>query len=130
MNGMTIRAQFQPVVDEFIADLTEFSTGAYLQEGETEFWEEPFDPAALPELKHILERLLDALDVLPDDPPGEMLAAVVKKSAAELNSFNDRHEGAVIEQEERQVVDKLIYDAAAATGADDEALGELPDLDQ
>lgn len=127
---MTIRAQFQSAVDEFIDDLNEFATGAYLQEGETEFWEEPFDAKVLPELKGILERMLDGLDMLPDDPPGEVLAAVVKKSGAELMEFNARNENAVIEQEERQFVDKLIYDAAAATGADDEALQELPDLDQ
>lgn len=130
MKSMTIRSQFQPAVDEFIGDLHEFATGAYLKEGETEFWEEPFDPAALPELKGILERLLDALDVLPDDPPGDLLAAVVQKFAGELNAFNDRQHGAVVEQEEHQFIDKLVYESAAATGADDEALGELPDLEQ
>lgn len=126
---MTIRAEFQPTVDEFIDDLTQFATGSYLQEGETEFWEEPYDPKVLAELKTILERLLDGLDVLPDDPPGEALTAVVQKSLAELSAFNQRNEGAVIEPEERQIIDKLIYDAAAATGADDDALAELPDLE-
>lgn len=126
---MTIRAEFQPTVDEFIDDLNEFASGSYLQEGETEFWEQPFDPKALPELKTILERLLDGLDKLPDDPPAEALTAVVNKSLGDLSKFNRKHEGAVIEPEERQVISKLIYDAAAATGADDEALSELPDLE-
>lgn len=126
---MTIRAEFQPTIDEFIDDLNQFASGAYLQEGETEFWDEPYDPKVLPQLKSILERMLDGLDVLPDDPPADALTAVVNKSITELAAFNRKNEGAVIEPEEREVIDKLIYDAAAATGADDEALAELPDFE-
>ncbi|AWB81895.1 hypothetical protein C3B44_05610 [Corynebacterium yudongzhengii] len=127
---MTIRAQFQPQVDEFIDDLYQFATGSYLKDGETEFWEQPFDPKALPELKAILERLLDGLDALPDDPPGGALSKVVTVSVQELEAFNARHADAVIEPEERASIREIIQDAAAATGADDEALGELPDFEQ
>ena len=63
----SIRAQFQPEVDEFIDDLTTFATGSYLQDEDKDLWEEPFDPAVLPDLKRILEMFLDALDVLGDD---------------------------------------------------------------
>ena len=126
---MTIRSDFQSDVDQFIATLTEFATGSYLQEGETEFWEAPFDPAALPELKGILEKMLDALELLPDDPDGEALATVVNASADRLRTFNSRHEDAILEPEEWEEIQELIVAAAAATGADDEALAELPSFD-
>lgn len=126
---MSIRAQFQPEVDEFISDLHSFATGSYLAEGETEFWEQPFDPEALPQLKTILEKLLDALDALPADPDGELLAAVAKRTSEELAEFNRAHADAVIEPEERTQIQELLFNAAAATGADDEALAEIPELE-
>lgn len=129
MAAMTIRSDFQADVDQFIADLTEFATGSYLQEGETEFWEEPFDPKALPELKSILEKMLDALELLPDDPDGEALAAVINATHERLHAFNNEHEGAILEVEEWQEIQDLIESAAGATGADDEALAELPGFD-
>ncbi|MDR7329351.1 hypothetical protein [Corynebacterium guangdongense] len=126
---MTIRSDFQSDVDQFIATLTEFATGSYLQEGETEFWEAPFDAKALPELKSILEKMLDALELLPDDPDGEALATVVNASVDRLRAFNSRHEDAILEPEEWEEIQELIVAAAGATGADDEALAELPSFD-
>ena len=61
---MTIRATFQPSVDEFISTLEEFATGSYLKEDEKEFWDEPFDVKTLPDLRFILENYLDSLDKL------------------------------------------------------------------
>ncbi|GAB3695623.1 hypothetical protein [Corynebacterium nasicanis] len=125
---MSIRRDFQKNVDEFIADLTEFATGSYLKEEEKDFWDQPFDPAALPELKKILENLLDTLDLL-SDPPAEDLVKVVQAAVDELESFNDRHNGAILEPEETAELNTLIHEASAATGADDEALAELPEID-
>ena len=126
---MTIRAEFQQNVDDFITELTEFATGSYLTANEKEFWDQPFDPAVLPELKTILEELLDALDILPADPPAEALVTVVQKAVDKLEAFNRAHEDAVLEPEETSVLNELIHDASAATGADDEALSELPEID-
>lgn len=129
MTDMTIRVEFQPVIDEFITDLTSFATGSYLKDDEKEFWEQPFDATVLPELKSLLEKLLDTLDALPADPTAETLAAVVQVSIDELEEFNTRHHGAVLEPEEKQELGELIHDASAATGADDEALAELPEFE-
>ncbi len=128
-DGMTIRSEFQPAVDEFISDLEDFATGSYLKPEEKEFWDQPFDPAVLPELKRLLEKLLDDLDLLPDDPSAETLAAVVRNRVDELAEFNARHHDAVIEPEEKDILAGIIHDAAAATGAEDAALAELPELD-
>ena len=57
----TIREKFQADVDEFIEDLTTFASGSYLSDEDKDLWEEPFDPAVLPDLKHILEMFLDCL---------------------------------------------------------------------
>lgn len=126
---MTIRAEFQQTVDEFISNLHSFATGDYLKPDEKEFWEQPFDPAVLPELKGILEQLLDALDVLPADPTAETLVKVVQVTVDSLAAFNERNHDAVLEPEETAELNELIHDASAATGADDEALAELPEID-
>lgn len=129
MATMTIRSQYQPVVDEFIDDLRQFATGSYLAEDEKDFWERPYDPAALPPLKKILERMLDSLDQLPDDPEAEDLVAVVSGTYRELTAFNGAHENAVIEPEERQEIEELVRNACASTSADEDTLRELPDFD-
>lgn len=129
MFPMSIRAEFQPTVDEFMSNLNSYATGDYLKEDEKDFWEQPFDPKVLPGLRAILERLLDAFDQVPDDPEGDVLAAVVNPFVEELRAFNAKHEDAVIEPEEWEELATLIHDAAAATGADDEALRSLPELD-
>lgn len=126
---MTIRAEFQPTVDEFISNLNSFATGDYLKAEEKEFWDQPFDPAVLPELKSTLEKFLDALDVLPADPSAEMLVKVVQVTVDDLTDFNEKNHGAVLEPEEMAELNELIHDASAATGADDEALAELPEID-
>lgn len=128
MTDMSIRRDFQSNVDEFIADLTEFATGSYLKEDEREFWDQPFDPAVLPDLKTILENLLDTLDLL-SDPPAEELVKVVQAAVDELEAFNAKHHDAILEPEETAELNELIHDASAATGADDEALAELPEID-
>ncbi|MEX3514155.1 MULTISPECIES: hypothetical protein [unclassified Corynebacterium] len=126
---MSIRADFQPTVDEFIANLKSFATGDYLKEDEKEFWDQPFDPAVLPDLKEIIEGLLDDLDAVPDDPNGDVLSAVIAKRQVELVAFNKANDYAVLEPEEKEELAELIYSASAATGADDEALAQIPELD-
>lgn len=126
---MTIRAEFQPTVDEFISNLNSFATGDYLKPDEKEFWDQPFDPEVLPELRSILEKLLDALDVLPADPTAETLVKVVQVTVDDLVDFNTKNHDAVLEPEEMAELNELIHDASAATGADDEALAELPEID-
>lgn len=125
----SIRAQFQPEVDEFIDDLTTFATGSYLQDEDKELWEEPFDPAVLPDLKKLLEMFLDALDLLGDDPEGDALVKVVAPFYENLEAFNEKHANAVLEPEEKADIETLVFRAAAATGATDEALNELPELE-
>lgn len=83
----------------------------------------------LPELKKILEKLLDALDVLPADPSAEMLVKVVQVTVDNLIEFNTKNHDAVLEPEEMAELNELIHDASAATGAEDEALAELPEID-
>ncbi|MDN6136421.1 hypothetical protein [Corynebacterium sp.] len=126
---MSIRATYQPQIDEFLSNLESFATGDYLNEEEKEFWDQPFDPKALPALRTILERRLDAFDAIPDDPTGSQLKGAVVPFLDELEAFNRKNEDAIIEPEEKQELNELIAQAAADTGADDEALSELPELD-
>ncbi len=126
---MTIRAEFQPTVDEFMSNLQSFATGDYLKEDEKEFWEAPFDAAVLPRLRTILESFLDDMDKLPDDPEGSLLSAAVQPTVDKLAAFNQENADAVLEPEEKEELTEFIHSASAATGADDEALAQLPELD-
>lgn len=126
---MTIRAEFQPTVDEFMSNLQSFATGDYLKEDEKEFWEAPFDAAVLPCLRTILESFLDDMDKLPDDPEGSLLRAAVQPTVDKLAAFNQENADAVLEPEEKEELTEFIHSASAATGADDEALAQLPELD-
>lgn len=126
---MTIRSEFQPTVDEFMSNLQSFATGDYLKEEEREFWEAPFDAAVLPRLRTILESFLDDMDKLPDDPEGSLLSAAVRPTVDKLAAFNQENADAVLEPEEKEELTELIHSASAATGADDEALAQIPELD-
>ena len=46
-----------------------------------------------------------------------------------MSEFNAAHANAVLEPEEKADLESLVFQAAAATGADDEALNELPELE-
>ncbi|MGP6173181.1 hypothetical protein [Corynebacterium sp. A21] len=126
---MSIRATFQPTVDEFIDNLESFATGSYLKPDEKEFWEEPFDAAVLPELRDILEKFLDALDLLAGDPPVETLVKVVQTTIDDLDTFNVRNADAVIEPEEKEELTQLLHQACAATGVEAAVIAELPEMD-
>lgn len=127
--AMSIRATFQPTVDEFIDNLESFATGSYLKPDEKEFWDEPFDAAVLPELRDILEKFLDALDLLAGEPVAETLVKVVQTTIDDLDAFNARHADAVIEPEEKEELTQLLHDACAATGVEESALADLPEMD-
>lgn len=126
---MTIREQFQDDVNEFIDDLTTFATGSYLNEGEKELWDEPFDPAVLPDLKRLMEMYLDTLDLVDADPGAEKLNAVVEPFFTNLHEFNSQHADAVLEPEEKADLQDFAYRAAAATGAAEDAVNSLPELE-
>ncbi|MDO5031580.1 hypothetical protein [Corynebacterium sp.] len=126
---MSIRADFQPTVDEFIGNLESFATGDYLKDEEKEFWDAPFDASVLPQLRGILEEALDGLDRLPDDPDGNALVSVVSPAVEKIATFNHNNEDAIVEPEEKEELTELFYNASAATGADDDALAQLPELD-
>ena len=83
----------------------------------------------LPDLKKLLETFLDALDLLGDDPEGDALVKVVAPFYDNLEEFNEKHANAVLEPEEKADIETLVFRAAAATGATDEALNELPELE-
>ncbi len=125
---MSIRADFQPQVDEFIANLESFATGDYLRDEEKEFWDQPFDPKVLLQLRQVVEDFLDALDALPDDPDAEILTGAARPFARRLEEFNAKAADAVLEPEEWAELTELMESAAAATGAGEEALAALPEL--
>lgn len=126
---MTIRTQFQTDVDEFISDLREFASGSYLREEEREFWDQPFDPAVLPQLQEILEAFLDGLDALPEGAEVDAVNQLVGTTITAIDEFNAQHADAVVEPEEREELNALFRKAVAASAASNEALSSLPELE-
>ena len=124
-----IRAQFQSEVDEFIDDLTMFASGSYLSEDDKDLWDEPFDPAVLPELRVMLEAFLDEIDALGATPEDQQLVGLVGPFYERLEAFNVRHADAVLEPEERADIETLVIRACTAAGATDEALEALPEFE-
>lgn len=118
-----IRDTFQPQLDEFIGDLTSYATGDYLTEEDREFWSEPFDAAAVDEVRDVIERYFGALDSLASagEPASqESLLAALDAVTAALATVNDKHDGAVIEPEERDALVPMLLAAARAAGLDAE----------
>ncbi|MFP7365760.1 hypothetical protein SFC07_08325 [Corynebacterium callunae] len=126
---MSIRATFQPTVDEFISTLEEFATGSYLQDDEKEFWDEPFDAKVLPDLRKILERYLDALDKVGEAPELDEVNSIAQKTLDEVEKFNTKHHGAVVEPEEKEEISQLMFDAAKLTGANDLSEEGFPEFE-
>lgn len=126
---MSIRATFQPTVNEFIATLEEFATGSYLKADEKEFWDEPFDVKVLPELRTILENYLDTLDGMDKGPEQDVLNTAAQNTLDELEKFNTKHHGAVIEPEEKEEISELLFAAAKLTGAEDLSLESFPEFE-
>ncbi|MEZ2121316.1 hypothetical protein QWU43_03770 [Corynebacterium sp. CCM 9204] len=113
---MSISQQFAPDVDEFIDDLETFASGSYLGKDEKEFWDQPFDPSVLPTLRTILMGFLTELDLLPASPGAENIIDAVTRFITAVETFNVRHADAVIEPEEFDELNSLIFRAITATG--------------
>ncbi|AZA11432.1 hypothetical protein [Corynebacterium gerontici] len=109
----------QAMIDEFLADLEEFATGAYLKPEEKEFWEPPFDPEAIPELRRLLERFSASVD---SKHFGEQVGAL----EAALDEFNSKHFDAVIEPEEHEELNQLIANIAEIHGVDLAKVSQFP----
>lgn len=129
MSDMSIRATFQPTVNEFISTLEEFATGSYLKADEKEFWDEPFDVKALPELRHILENYLDTLDKIGQTPELDAVNTTAQNTLDELDKFNTRYHDAVIEPEEKEEIVELLFNAAKLTDAEELSLESFPEFE-
>lgn len=126
---MSIRESMQASVDEFIANLESYATGSYLRENEKEFWEQPFDPAVLPELRSIVEAFLDSLDRLGDEPSQEAIHGVVNGFIDRTQAFDDTNAGAVIEPEEENDLNLFIHRALETGGFDEETIASTPEFE-
>lgn len=129
MEHMSIRESMQASVDEFIANLESYATGSYLRENEKEFWEQPFDPAVLPELRSIVEAFLDSLDRLGDEPSQEAIHGVVNGFIDRTQAFDDTNAGAVIEPEEENDLNLFIHRALETGGFDEETIASTPEFE-
>lgn len=129
MEHMNIRESMQASVDEFIANLESYATGSYLREDEKEFWEQPFDPEVLPELRTIVEAFLDSLDRLGTEPSMEAVHGVVNGFIDKTEAFDEKCAGAVIEPEEENDLNLFIHRALEAGKYDEETIASVPEFE-
>lgn len=106
-------------VEEFLADLEAFATGAYLREEDKEFWEQPYDPAAVVELRAILEGFLR----------GPATVARASACIEQLCAMNREYGYAVIEPEEEAELTAFFHRALAAAGVMEEEFKSLPEFE-
>lgn len=115
----------QEFIEQFVHDLHCYATGSYLRETDKEFWEQPFDPQVLPELKALLERFLsDVANLTAGDAVTRAVTLI-----HDLNAFNRRHADAVIEPEEEEELTTFIQDVLYERGVDEEMLKTLPEFE-
>ncbi|WP_276849943.1 hypothetical protein, partial [Corynebacterium pyruviciproducens] len=119
----------QASVDEFIANLESYATGSYLRDNEKEFWEQPFDPEVLPELRGIVQDFLDSLDRLGGDPSMEAVNGVVNGFIERTEDFDEKNAGAVIEPEEENDLNLFIHRALEAGGISEEIISSCPQFE-
>lgn len=106
----------QSFIDEFTEQLEAFGSGSYLSEDDRDFWDQPFDPAVVPELKGILLKFADALPE--EDAPGEAWDAWIAPFAAAVDAFNAKHDYAVVELEEEADLRQWIARLGQARGVE------------
>ncbi|WKD61198.1 hypothetical protein CCICO_05850 [Corynebacterium ciconiae DSM 44920] len=118
------RSRFDEWITTLCTDLTDFATGAYLAEGDTEYWEEPYPAAVVPLVESVLRGFLDrayrcatgsstpASDTVAPSPElaGEQAEDVapyaaalhreVEQAVAELKRINDSVDDALLDTEE------------------------------
>ena len=126
---MSIRESMQASVDEFIANLESYATGSYLRDNEKEFWEQPFDPEVLPELRGIVQDFLDSLDRLGGDPSMEAVNGLVNGFIERPEDFDEKNAGAVIEPEEENDLNLFIHRALEAGGISEEIISSCPQFE-
>lgn len=113
-------------VCEFIENLNSFATGDYLGEEEKRFWEQPFDPAVLPELALLIRGYVDSITgpLTAEDTRASILGFYHR-----LDEFNRRYGYAVIEPEEMEEINDIILTAWNAHGDLLSLIGKLPELE-
>ncbi|AKE41227.1 Uncharacterised protein [Corynebacterium kutscheri] len=120
---MNLSTQFRPIIDEFIANLETFATGSYLKEEEREFWEQPFDPAALPRLRALLEAFLSKVETTNVDETSAI--TLTTQFFTRLSDFNAEYADAVIEPEEQEEIISFVHQVFLSRGIEIEELPEF-----
>ncbi|MBN9643496.1 hypothetical protein ACFSSC_03675 [Corynebacterium mendelii] len=107
-------------IEEFVGELKDFATGAYLREEEKHNWMPLIDPSAVDDVAQVLDRGLTALDSAAGDPAAAEQAVACWWDA--LIDCNRRHDGALIEDDDETRLRQLIRRAGTACGADEDNL--------
>lgn len=133
--------------DNFLDNLHSMATGSYLREEDKEFWEAPYPESVVSEARLILDDLIsdanNASAVAPhdfqqaaetggeagDEDAGtitsvETLAmiSVVNRHVNPLLALSEKHDGAMLEDEEVSDLNELIRALSRKVGADEEAV--------
>ncbi|MCS4535091.1 hypothetical protein [Corynebacterium sp. HS2168-gen11] len=126
---MSIVEQFTPQVERFIADLELFASGGYLRDGEDAYWDQPFPPTALPELRQLL---LDYLETVAgyQTYDSEIALGSIIALYDQLEAFNEQYQWSVIEPEEEADIQALLVEVWQARRLPEIFLQAIPLLSE
>ena len=131
---MADREKSNALIAEFIANLSVFATGSYLRDHEKEFWEPPFDVAALTEVQALLEQYVQTVSNRAD----ELLHAQSPEDAHQaftaglfglyhdLAMLNSEYHDAVLEVEEEREIEEILAQLWMSLGIIPAVVSTLP----
>lgn len=127
------------LIVSFTDNLTVFATGGYLREEEREFWQEPFDPVVIPQLRALLVHHSEAAVKLSRRlgiPPTDLSTAELEFTQSifqlydELDQLNERCFGAVIEPEEEAEIEEILHQLWARCGIIPTVASAIPSFEE
>lgn len=113
----TVNTTITSARDAFLDNLHAMATGSYLREEDKEFWEAPYPVSVVNEARVTLDTLIDASKSAGRDD-AESFHAALTRAVRELTELSDKHDGAVLEDEEIEDFTTLVRALCSEVGAD------------
>lgn len=131
---MADREKVNELIAEFTANLSCFATGSYLRDHEKEFWEPPFDAAAIPKVRGLLDQYVQAVGHLVDELIREDIPEYAHQEFifslfglyCDLAQLNAQYHYAVLEAEEEKDIEEILSQLWMSLGIIPAVISTLP----
>lgn len=128
------REKINTLIAEFIANLSVFATGSYLRDHEKEFWEPPFDVAAIPRVQALLDQYVQTVSNRADELILQQSSEDVYQEFTtglfglyyDLAQLNSQYHDAVLEVEEEREIEEILAQLWMSLGIIPAVVSTLP----